>query len=129
EKQYYVYDFWNDRFVGLLNGGEVLEQDLRPGEARMMSIHAKKDRPQFISTNRHLMQGFVDLRDEEWDAKKRTLSGVSAVVEGDPYTVVIATNGLKAKRVKVSGGKAELQYPGPDGLISVTIRSNETKDI
>src|SRR5690606_15490487 len=43
EKQYYVYDFWTDRFVGLLNGGEVLDQDLRPGEARMMSVHAKKD--------------------------------------------------------------------------------------
>src|SRR5690606_20688977 len=40
-RQYYVYDFWNDRLVGLLGGDAELTQDVRPGEARMMSVHAK----------------------------------------------------------------------------------------
>jgi hypothetical protein len=32
EEDYYFYDFWNDRFIGRLDGCKSLEQDLRPGE-------------------------------------------------------------------------------------------------
>mgnify|MGYP000571006082 FL=1 len=38
-KSYYAYDFWNDCFLGKLAGKE-LQQVLRPGEARMLSIRA-----------------------------------------------------------------------------------------
>jgi hypothetical protein len=59
--EYYVYDFWNDAFRGRLSGDQAIVQTLRPGEARMLSIHRAEAHPQFLSTNRHLMQGYVDL--------------------------------------------------------------------
>ena len=129
-KLYYVYDFWNDRFVGLINGSDQLEQQMRAGEARMMSVHAKEDHPQFISTNRHIMQGYIDLKDVKWDAKNKTLSGVSAVVENDPYTIVIATNGFNAKKVKVNAGNEVIKNINEEnGLISLTIDCGQNKDI
>jgi hypothetical protein len=60
-RSYYVYDFWNDRFAGKTDGRDKLEQMVDPGEARMLSVHAVQDHPQWISTNRHIMQGYVDL--------------------------------------------------------------------
>jgi len=128
-KQYYVYDFWNDKFIGLINGSDTLEQTLRPGESRMMSLHEKEDRPQFISTNRHIMQGYLDLKEVRWDAKTKTLSGIAAVIAGDPYIIVIANNGFKPfkstdKRLGIS-----LQVTDEaKGLCALTINRSTSGD-
>jgi len=94
---YYIYDFWNDLLIGKNSGKTHFEQMLRPGEARMMAIHQAMDRPQVLSTDRHLMQGYVDLLGTDWDATHKELRGVSTVVGGEPYRLIIATNGLKAR--------------------------------
>ncbi len=119
---YYIYDFWNDKFVGKLSGKETLNQKLRPGEARMLSMHKVLDRPQFISTDRHVMQGYVDLLETNWDAAKSQLTGCSKVVGGEEYKVVIAANGYQA--VSCFAGKAKCSVrmlSGTDGLAELTI--------
>lgn len=129
-KSYYVYDFWNDKLVGLLRGTSMLEQQLRAGESRMMSLHSKKDVPQFISTNRHLMQGYLDLKDCQWEAKGKSLVGVSNIVEDDPYEVVIANNGFRVSKVTVSDKKAHVKFSDiGDGLIKLIIHSNQSQQI
>jgi hypothetical protein len=98
--EYYIYDFWNDCFIGKLKGDGKLEQTLRPGEVRMMSVHQAEPNPQFISTNRHIMQGYVDMsRYPDWDTGKKELSGISKVVGGETYKVVIALNGFKPAKI------------------------------
>ncbi|MCX5684641.1 MAG: hypothetical protein NT049_13270 [Planctomycetota bacterium] len=94
-KEYYVYDFWNDALVGKVPGGKRLEQTLRPGEARQMSVREAEANPQVLATDRHLMQGYVDMLGCSWDAAKKQLRGVSAVVGGEAYRVIIAINGRK----------------------------------
>ena len=93
-----VYDFWNDRLVGKVPGQKRFEQTLRPGEARMMSIHEVDPHPQFLATDRHLMQGYVDMLGCEWNAATRQLHGVSTVVGGEAYRVIIACNGKKSQQ-------------------------------
>ncbi len=79
---YHLYDFWNNRYAGLVNGDHSVQQILEPGEARMLSIHAKAPRPQWISTSRHLMQGYVDLAKKPlWHSSALKLQAVSEVVE------------------------------------------------
>ena len=43
-----------------LAGKDEMKQDLRPGETRVMAVHEVQNNPQFISTNRHIMQGFLN---------------------------------------------------------------------
>jgi hypothetical protein len=100
-KHYYTYDFWNDRLVGKVPGNKRFEQTLRPGEARMMSVREAVDHPQILATDRHLMQGYVDVLGCTWNAAKSQLQGVSAVVGGEPYRVILATNGWKAMAAAV----------------------------
>lgn len=95
-KQYYVYDFWNDRLIGKVPGGKRFEQTLRPGEARMMAVRETVDHPQLLATDRHVMQGYVDVLGCEWNAARRQLQGVSTIVGAEPYRVIIAANGKKA---------------------------------
>ncbi len=108
-KKYYVYDFWNEKLVGVFPGSARLEQPLRPGEARMMSVHEVESHPQFLSTNRHIMQGYVDLPRCEWDGNKRELRGTSKVVGGETYKVIIALNGWKPKAADAMGTKSKIR--------------------
>lgn len=122
EKSYYIYDFWNDRLTGTFTGKERLEQQLRPGEARMMSVHTKENNPQFISTNRHIMQGMIDLKECNWNETKKVLSGISEVVANDTFKVVIATNGYKLKSYKAPGATCSVKTLDKNaGIIELSI--------
>jgi hypothetical protein len=122
DKQYYAYDFWNDALVGKLRGSSEFSQRLRPGEVRMLSLHEKQDHPQFISTNRHVMQGYIDLIHIEWLPGRNLLRGISRVVGEDPYVVSIMSNGFVAKNAEVSDTrtKADLD-PGHNGLVKLRL--------
>jgi hypothetical protein len=120
-KSYYVYDFWNRRFIGKIGGKDKLTQELRPGEARMMSVRAVETHPQVLSTDRHLLQGYVELSDVEWDAAAKTLKGIAQLVEGEPMTIVVAANGLKRLNAKSEKGSAEIRENGD--LLELVLKS------
>ena len=107
EQEYYLYDFWNNQFAGRLSGRDAVKQSVKPGEARMLSIHAVASGPQWIATDRHVMQGYMDLIEKpQWDATTRSLFAVSDVVENEPYRVVIALNGYRPLKAQADGAKA-----------------------
>jgi hypothetical protein len=123
QREYHLYDFWNQRYAGKVVGNSRIEQELRPGEARMISVRECMDHPQVISTDRHVMQGYLDLLRVDWDQERRVLSGVSKMVGGDPYTVTLALNGLVPLKIECSDKriKAELA-PAKDGIVSFTLK-------
>jgi hypothetical protein len=128
-KEYYFYDFWNDRFAGRLKGSASLVQELRPGEARMIAVHEVEPNPQFIATDRHVMQGFLDFaRYPAWDETAKTLSGSSKLVAGEPYRVILATNGYRPLSAKVAAKNARAKIASFDaaaGLAVLTLESPE----
>jgi len=110
ERQYYIYDFWNDRFVGKVFGNASIKQLVSDGEARMLSVHAVENRPQWISTDRHIMQGYVDLvKKPEWNTDNNTLSGTSSLIGGELYRITLALNGYTPERVILKGGAGEIK--------------------
>ena len=128
-REYYAFDFWNHQFIPKLKGSARLEQELRPGEARMISVRECLSHPQVLSTDRHVMQGYLDLLKEEWNEKRQTLSGVSKIVGGDPYTVTLALNGYSLKEIKCQDKQVKVQLSAPkDGLVvfSLTAPENAT---
>ena len=129
--EYYLYDFWNDIFPGKVKGAHTLQQKLRGGEARMLSVHKVQDVPQFISTSRHVMQGFVDLvKKPEWDEADQALAGVSAVVANDPYELVFACNGRTPVSAMASTGKASLGWKDQQkGIAVLTLKSSVNADV
>jgi hypothetical protein len=120
---YYVYDFWDDHLVGKLSGNQQLKQELQPGEARMMSVHKVETHPQFLSTNRHIMQGYMDMPGRPgWDATSLVLSGESDVVGGETYKVVLATNGYTPVSAEATDGTASIKgAPGAESLAVLSI--------
>lgn len=131
KKTYYLYDFWNDTLTDVCKGDAVLKQQLRTGETRMISVHAEEKNPQFLSTNRHIMQGYVDMAMlPSWDASKKQLSGVSRVVGGEPYNVVIAVNGYKLMGAKAKGANASVTMTGKGrGLALLSIDNEKNAEV
>jgi hypothetical protein len=121
-KKYYVYEFWSNKLVGKFAGSETLSQNMLPGEARMFSVREVLNYPQILSTNRHLMQGYVDLEKVKWDVSKKQLSGIAKVVGGEAFRIAIARNGMKGGVVKVEGAVAKLETLYPDICVLVLDR-------
>jgi hypothetical protein len=52
-------------------------------------VHPRLDRPQFLSSNRHVTQGGVELKEVRWDDGRGELRGQSEIVGGDNYSVTL----------------------------------------
>lgn len=129
-KSWHVYDFWNDRYVGIVSGADSLQQKLRPNEARMLTVRAVLDRPQVISTDRHLMQGTIECQDIKWNSDAMTLTGKIRLPAGDPVTLTIAANGMKAVNCSAEESvRAGMKpAPGADGLVRLRVEADENRE-
>ncbi len=117
EKQYAAFDFWADTFVAPIRG--TLEQTVPGGHCRILAVRPVADHPQLLSTSRHIAQCVVDVLEETWDAKTRTLRGKSRVVAGDRYELRIALPAKGAWKVKTASAGMEKLTPAgitPRGL-------------
>ena len=128
---YYVWDFWNNAFVGKFAGDATLSQNLKAGEARMMALHRAKDVPQVLSTNRHIMQGYIDFAVYPvWNETRNALSGTSIVPAEEDYKIVLVANGLEPGRVATSSGTAGWSWIDQSaGLFEVTLRTPRSENV
>lgn len=126
-REYYAYDFWNNRLAGKFKGNETLSQTLRPGEARMLAIHAVEPNPQFLSTSRHIMQGLLDLPQKPaWNAEEKRLEGSAIVPAGETFRIVVALNGAKAV---AASPNAKIEPASTPGLVILAIDSPTTATV
>jgi hypothetical protein len=130
DKEYYLFDFWNNHFIGKKDGESRMEQELRPGEARMISVRQCLDHPQVISTNRHIMQGYLDLEGVDWDEKRQVLTGVSKVIGEDPYVITIAPNAYDHLKVVCSDQATKKEISSTkDGLTLLILERPENGSV
>ncbi len=122
DASYYLHDFWNDEFLGEMQGSQSITRNLKPYQALTFSLHRKQDHPQFLSTNRHILQGFLDLAEVKWDAATMTYSGTAKVVGGESFVITLANNGHVPGEVTASAGTAGIASSG-DGLSKLTLTS------
>jgi len=127
EDKYLVYEFWTKKFVGVFkNGFPVVET--APREVQMYAIRKKLNRPQIVSTNRHISQGGVDLVDVKWDENNLTLSGKSKVIKQDTYTITIfVPNEFKIVNAKMNNISTEIKLNG--GIKTINIIPDKSEEI
>jgi hypothetical protein len=87
EGAYIGFDYWENRFIWPFAG--MLKAELQPSSCRVIAVRPLPERPQLVSTSRHITQGVVDVIKQEWDSRTKVLSGKSKVVGADPYELRI----------------------------------------
>lgn len=74
-KTYLAFDFWKQQFIGEVT--DELRVSVQPGSVTLLTLHEKTGRPQFLSTDRHVLQGAIELDKVNWNENTKTFSGVS----------------------------------------------------
>jgi len=122
-----VWEFWTRKLVTVNMGGFEVEA-LGPRGTRTYAIRPRLDRPQLLSTSRHISQGGADLEDVTWNASTRTLSGRSRVVIDDPYELAIHVPApFVSLEATMAGAAAPIHTDGP--VLRVTYAPTATTTI
>lgn len=74
-KTYLAFDFWKEQFLGEIQN--EIHLNIQPGSVTLLSLHEKSGVSQFISTDRHVLQGAVEIEDVKWDPSLKILNGIS----------------------------------------------------
>jgi hypothetical protein len=74
-KTYLAFDFWKHQFLGEITN--ELGVTIQPGSVSLITLHEKSGKPQFISTDRHVLQGAIEIEQVNWHESAQTLSGTS----------------------------------------------------
>ena len=74
-KTYLAFDFWRERFQGEITG--AIRVKVPPAGVTLLALHEKRGVPQFLSTDRHVLQGAVELEQVTWNNDRQVLEGTS----------------------------------------------------
>ena len=85
--RYHIYDYWKQEYRGLTESSVTLT--LPPFGCAVLRVTRDEGVPTVVCTSRHITGGAPDLL--AVTRKDGKLTGRSAVVKGDPYTVAVAT--------------------------------------
>ena len=130
---YVGFDYWANTFIPPFSG--ALAADVAPSSCRIIAIRPMSDRPQLLSTSRHITQGVVDVVDETWDPASGKLTGVSRLVGGDPYElrIVVPLQPTSWRAASVSAGdkwaevSVSVEQPGP--CVRATLTSARSRRV
>lgn len=102
DRDYLVFEFWSRRFLGARRGTFVPGAIDSAHKVQVFCIRERVPHPQVVATSRHVSCGGPDLERVAWSGD--TLSGVSRVVGGDPYTLYVTEpSGFRFDGVSVTG--------------------------
>jgi len=128
EAEYAIDEFWTSSFQGVRKGRFELTV---PGHGvRLLAVHRALPRPQFLSSDRHITQGAVELTRLAWDAATKTLSGSVKTVKGYPLTLRFRTPaGFAFDSAAAEDGTACKAAADSAGILSVTFTSASSHEV
>lgn len=118
-----AWDFWDRRFLGVFK--DKIQVKLGPASCLVVALRPEENRPQLLSSDRHILQGAEEITNVCWDELSGRLSGVfTHAVAGRSFTLYVHVPGnwkfLKAhgrvKGVKKSQPEILKVSLAPDGV-------------
>jgi hypothetical protein len=83
-----AYDVWEGTRAADVASRVALT--VAPHSAMVLGLRRPRRVPFVLGSSRHIVQGAVDIEEESWDARRRTLSGRSVQLDGRPYALTLA---------------------------------------
>ena len=124
--EYLAYDFWRGRMIGSVPGR--LEMDLKPRSNALIALHRDLGRPQFVSTDRHLTQGAVSLKELQWSPDTATLSGVTRLVAKETTTMTLyVPSGFSVKGAAAKGAEASATWDEEDRVVRLQLTAAKSR--
>ncbi len=124
EKEYALYEFWTNRYFGSFK--KSFKTKLPAHAVRLFAVHPILDHPQFLSSDRHVTQGAVDLTALDWNGKK--LSGKIKLVENNTTVLRFLANGKKCIRFQTEAD-GQLKTENDGQIIVLALTDPKTREV
>jgi hypothetical protein len=131
-ERFLTYDVWGER--PLPDVTTAIEAEVAAHDVVVVAVRPVTTRAQVLASSRHVVQGAVDILEEEWDQPTRTLRVKSGALDARPYTVTVAvpkglvpgacTADVPCNTHRLPSGHLVLEWPGSATVqeISWTVR-------
>jgi hypothetical protein len=103
---YLAYDFWDQKLLGEMK--QCLIASVCPRTSRLFCIRPVPKHPWILSTDRHVTQGAVELRDVKWDAGARCLHGCAQRPGESGNIVLYVPKGFKVLSAELDSQPASV---------------------
>ena len=125
-RRFVGWEFWGERYLGPVAGR--LELPVPPRSVRLVTLQPDLGRPQFLTSDRHITQGAVELSDQQWSDGR--LAVKFEAVGGFPQTLRFAVpDGFSLVSAVVSEGSAAASSECGGRVVAVTVRTDETATV
>jgi hypothetical protein len=119
-QEYLVYEFWSHRFLGVRKA--AIELPVAPRANLLLAVHRRLDRPQLLSTDRHVSQGGVELVDTVWNPGEVELRCTFNLVADDPLTAYVHVPAeFRFANAAADGAQIKAVSTGQPSMIAVTL--------
>ena len=99
EMQYILFEFWTEKYLGEFKGN--FSMNVPPHSVRLLAIHKVKPFPQWISSDRHVSQTALELKEFEWKNDIKTLTGRIELIDTFPLKMrVRMPNNYSLQKIK-----------------------------
>ena len=111
---HHVFDFWNERYEGLVEGNIEL-MGLKPHSCQLLCIKPAGDIPDVLSTSMHFTQGAVELSQLEWNPEERALRVIVARATNEPEAIFFVFGGnWTPERAYISDEQVKIEIIAPE---------------
>ncbi|MBP7933151.1 MAG: alpha-galactosidase [Phycisphaerae bacterium] len=122
DRNHLVYDFWGQSFLGSFR--ESLSMPLAGRSNALLAVHPDTGRPQFLSSDRHITQGGVEVEQVAWDEARSRLFGRVRLVEHMPARLTcLLPPGYEFASAKAGAGAKLRAESRPDRTLVVTLEA------
>jgi len=124
--KYLLFEFWTQKSYGMIT--EDFAMEIPAHSVRLLAMHPLKDIPQWISSDRHIAQNALELKEYKWIKESRTLEGKIELIGSFPLTMHLhvppnfSLLGAECNGVECATRKEE------NNILAVTFKSDKTGD-
>ena len=124
EIEYLAFDFWKQEYLGRISGS-IDCPELKLGHCQIIALRPALDRPQFLSSTRHLSQDAISLKAQRWEKEKLTLSIEGASGTTETYWVHVPKS-FEITEITGEGLAASVSERSPDKADGSAVAINVT---
>lgn len=124
--EYAVYEFWTQKSFSTMKDNFAM--DVPAHSVRLLAVHKVKTVPQWISSDRHVSQNAMELKEYEWINDTMTLIGKIRLIGSFPLTMRLRLpNNYSLTKAECIGAKCS-SIKEADNILAVTFTANKTGD-
>ncbi len=126
DSEYAIYEFWTQTSFSTMK--DRFAMDVPAHSVRLLAMHKVKTVPQWISSDRHLCQNALELKEYEWKTDTNTLVGKIQLIGSFPLTMRLRLpNGYSFTKAECIGAKCSA-IKEADNLLAVTFNADRSGD-